>query len=113
MEWCNKILVIHYVMLLFHKAHVILYIIFNVIYLQIASENGEPVFEVDHKGKTVRYTPNHIMELIYKKMLGKSMCVCGWLVLLYYSVVYYSAVTIFIIASWSSHHPLVSGSDCI
>uniref|UniRef100_A0A0B7AG43 Heat shock 70 kDa protein 14 n=1 Tax=Arion vulgaris TaxID=1028688 RepID=A0A0B7AG43_9EUPU len=35
----------------------------------VANEKGIPVFEVDHKGKTVRYTPSHIMELIYKKML--------------------------------------------
>ncbi|BFZ10849.1 hypothetical protein BsWGS_13888 [Bradybaena similaris] len=35
----------------------------------VANESGIPVFEVEHKGKTVRYTPSHIMELIYKKML--------------------------------------------
>ncbi|XP_059165237.1 heat shock 70 kDa protein 14-like [Physella acuta] len=37
--------------------------------VRIVKDNGLPLFEVEQKGKTLRYTPSQIMELIYKKLL--------------------------------------------
>ncbi|CAL1539004.1 unnamed protein product [Lymnaea stagnalis] len=37
--------------------------------VHVVKDTGMPLFEVEQKGKTIRYSPSQIMELIYKKLL--------------------------------------------